>query len=671
MKHSLMKELVEKLNDAAKAYDENKPYISDAEWDNLYFQLVKLENELGYTLPNSPTQKINYEVVNELKKVEHNHPMLSLAKTKSIDEVNNFLHNKVSLAMLKLDGLTCSLRYENGKLISAETRGDSIIGEDVTHNAMRITSIPKHINYTDTLIVDGEIICTYDNFESFKNEYKNPRNFAAGSIRLLDATECEKRNLTFVAWDVIEGFSEITKLHEKFYELDKLGFKYAPFIGGELFLDDNELTDYGVDEINFLKKVAEEFNYPIDGIVFKFSDIEYGKSLGKTAHHFNNAIAYKFADEVYPTTLKDIEWTMGRTGVLTPVAIFEPIDIDGSEVSRASLHNVSVMESTLGLAPYVGMEIEVFKANMIIPQIKPVSLIDGCSNTVDKLFHKTLDEEPKHKYIHAPLVCPICGQVLIEKNNDGVKTLFCTRLTCEGKFINKLDHFCSKKGLDIKGLSKATLEKLIDWGYVKELNDLFLLDIFKNAWMKQSGFGEKSVNKILQAIQDATQNATLESVISAAGIPLIGRTVAKDLANRFKTYENFREHINKGFDFSLLDGYGPEMNKALLMFDYKELDYIVESYIKFKEEEKTSIEVNNSLDGKVFVITGKLKNYKNRDELKSKIESMGGKVAGSVSSKTNYLINNDATSNSAKNISAKKLGVEIITEEEFHKIFDF
>ena len=665
MKHSLMKELVEKLNDAAKAYDENKPYMPDTEWDNLYFQLAKLENELGYTLPNSPTQKINYEVVNELKKVEHNHPMLSLDKTKSIDDVKNFINEKDCVAMLKMDGLTCSLTYKNGKLFRAETRGDGIIGEDITHNAMVIPSIPKTIPWKMTFIVDGEIICKTKDFEPFAEEYKNPRNFAAGSIRLLDSKECEKRNLTFIAWDLVQGEAE-NNFNCRLMDLEEFGFIKVPY-RHILPAFKNSYEDW----INTLVDVAKEEGYPIDGIVFKFNDVEYGKSLGKTAHHFNNAIAYKFADEVYPTILKDIEWTMGRTGVLTPVAIFEPIDIDGSEVSRASLHNVSVMESTLGLAPYVGMEIEVFKANMIIPQIKPVSLIDGCSNTVDKLFHKTLDEEPKHKYIHAPLVCPICGQVLIEKNNDGVKTLFCTRLTCEGKFINKLDHFCSKKGLDIKGLSKATLEKLIDWGYVKELNDLFLLDIFKNAWMKQSGFGEKSVNKILQAIQDATQNATLESVISAAGIPLIGRTVAKDLANRFKTYENFREHINKGFDFSLLDGYGPEMNKALLMFDYKELDYIVESYIKFKEEEKTSIEVNNSLDGKVFVITGKLKNYKNRDELKSKIESMGGKVAGSVSSKTNYLINNDATSNSAKNISAKKLGVEIITEEEFHKIFDF
>ena len=662
MKHSLMKELVEKLNDAAKAYDENKPYMPDTEWDNLYFQLAKLENELGYTLPNSPTQKINYEVINELKKVKHNHPMLSLDKTKEISDVNSFLNGEEAIIMCKMDGLTCSLLYEDGKLVRAETRGNGIIGEDITHNAKVIPSIPKTIPYKERFIVDGEIICRYPDFEPFKNEYKNPRNFAAGSIRLLDSGECKNRNLTFVLWDVIEGLKEEDSLSCKMSPLDACGFTIVPFM---------RMKSLNEDWLTWVKDIAKKRGFPIDGAVIKIDSISKGKEMGKTAHHFNNAIAYKFADEVYPTTLKDIEWTMGRTGVLTPVAIFEPIDINGSEISRASLHNVSVMESTLGLAPYVGMEIEVFKANMIIPQIKPVSLIDGCSNTVDKLFHKTLDEEPKHKYIHAPLVCPICGQVLIEKNNDGVKTLFCTRLTCEGKFINKLDHFCSKKGLDIKGLSKATLEKLIDWGYVKELNDLFLLDIFKNTWMKQSGFGEKSVNKILQAIQDAAQNATLESVISAAGIPLIGRTVAKDLANRFKTYENFREHINKGFDFSLLDGYGPEMNKALLMFDYKELDYIVESYIKFKEEEKTSIEVNNSLDGKVFVITGKLKNYKNRDELKSKIESMGGKVAGSVSSKTNYLINNDATSNSAKNVSAKKLGVEIITEEEFHKIFDF
>ena len=652
MKHELMKELVEKLNNATKAYDAGRPYISDADWDKLYYKLEELEKELGYALPDSPTNNIIYEVeVAELNKVNHNHSMLSLAKTKSIDEVNAFLNDRESIIMCKMDGLTCSLLYENGKLVRAETRGNGLVGEDVTHNAMVIPSIPKRISYKERLVVDGEIICKYNDFDVFSGEYKNPRNFAAGSIRLLDSRECEKRHLTFVVWDVIEGFNEKELLNKKLFSLDAYGFTVVPFI---------VLKHLNTDIIEWVQEIAKKKSFPIDGAVIKFNDIAYGKSLGQTAHHFNNAIAYKFYDEAYATHLKYIEWTMGRTGVLTPVAVFEPIEIDGATVERASLHNVSVMREIMGNCCYAGQRLEVFKANQIIPQIMSADkmtyeeVINNGGITVDGFSGE--------------IYCPICGgSTSLKESDSGTINLICNEPTCKGKLINRLDHFCSKKGLDIKGLSKATLEKLIDWGYVNDLDDLFNLDMVRDVWIKQPGFGEKSVNKIIAAVYAASQTATLDAVISAAGIPLIGRTVAKDLAKRFKTYENFREHINKGFDFSTLDGYGPEMNKALLTFDYGELDFIIGSYINInypKEETK-----EKSLEGTTFVITGKLKMYKNRDALKAEIEAHGGKVSGSVTKKTDYLINNDINSTTAKNKTAKDLGIPIITEEDFINIF--
>ena len=659
MKHELMKDIVEKLNHATKAYDQGRPYMSDPDWDRLYGELEKLEKELGYTLPDSPTQKVIYEAsVLELNKVNHNHRMLSLAKTKDLLEAKTAMQGKEYLMMLKMDGLTLSLLYENGKLQRAETRGDGEVGEDVTHNAMVIPSIPKKIPYKERLIIDGEIICKYSDFDIFSGEYKNPRNFAAGSIRLLDSKECLKRNLTFVAWDIIEGFEELTSLADRLGTIATFNFNIASFIRSSLAsLGTNEA------EIEWLKEEAKRKSYPIDGVVFKIDDIVYGKSLGSTAHHFNNAIAYKFYDETYSTHLKYIEWTMGRTGVLTPVAVFKPIEIDGATVERASLHNVSVMREIMGSCCYAGQRLEVFKANQIIPQIM----------SADKM---TYEEVVSNSGItvdgfSGDLLCPICGHgTSLITSDSGTVNLVCNNPACKGKLINRLDHFCSKKGLDIKGLSKATLEKLIDWGYVNDLDDLFNLDMVRYVWIKQPGFGEKSVNKIIAAVYSASQTATLDAVISAAGIPLIGRTVAKDLAKRFKTYENFREHINKGFDFSQLDGYGPEMSKALLTFDYGELDFIVGSYMKINVPEDKEESKAKSLEGTTFVITGKLKIYKNRDALKAEIEAHGGKISGSVTKKTDYLINNDINSTTAKNKTAKELGVPIITEEDFINIFD-
>lgn len=354
-----IKELIDILNKATDAYDKGEPYMPDSEWDNTYYELKDIEKNTGIIYPDSPTQTIHYNVVNNLKKVTHNHPMLSLQKTKDIEDIKEFIGGKAWVAMAKMDGLTCSLRYINGELVSAETRGNGIIGEDVTHNAKVISSIPQKIPYEKELIIDGEIICTYKDFESFKNEYKNPRNFASGSIRLLDSKECQKRNLAFVAWDAINLPNDY--LYNKLADLDEWGFTVVP-----KFSDVEVSIDKVVD---LIKESAEKYSYPIDGIVFKYDNVAEYEAAGRTDHHFKGGIAYKFYDETYPTRLRNIDWTMGRTGVLTPVAVFDPIEIDGTEVSRASLHNVSVMKEILGDCAYVGEPLEVAKMNQIIPQI--------------------------------------------------------------------------------------------------------------------------------------------------------------------------------------------------------------------------------------------------------------------------------------------------------------
>lgn len=651
-------DLVEYLNRCTISYDEGNPVITDEEWDKLYFELKDLEDTSGLILGNSPTQTITYESVNSLNKVSHSHKMLSLDKTKNISDIINFLGASHSfITMLKMDGLTCSLTYENGELVKAETRGNGFIGEDILHNAKVIGSIPKQIPYKETLIIDGEIICTYKDFKDFSTEYKNPRNFAAGSIRLLDSKECAKRKLTFVAWEVIEGFDEMPYLDSKLDMIRNYGFIPVPYVyesGKEKLTD--ELIDLCISNV---KNTAKNLDYPIDGAVFKFNDTNYSKSLGETSHHFKNALAYKFYDEVYLTTLLDIEWTMGRTGVLTPVAIFEPIEIDGSTVERASLHNLSVMEETLGEMPHKGQKIEVFKANMIIPQIADA----------DKSEHGTL-YYMENPVIDVPEVCPICGGHTIQKRDFSSTFLTCDNPTCGGKLINKLDHFCGKKGLDIKGLSKATLEKLIDWGWISNSADLFTLGSHRDEWIKKPGFGVKSVDKVLSAIE-AGSHTTLHQMIASIGIPLIGSTASKKLENQFKTWDKFIEATESNYKFYDLPDFGGEMHYAIKDFDYSEAKYIVEHYITFDVIEETPVSNNNSCDlsGKTFVITGKVSHFKNRDELKALIESLGGKVSGSVSKNTSYLINNDVNSTSSKNKTAQSLGIPILSEEMFIETF--
>lgn len=632
-----MKQLIQLLNDWTNKYDAGYPVVSDIEWDKNYFELKALEEETGICLMGSPTQNIYYEFKTSLTKVKHNHPMLSLDKTKDWQEFIEYFENKDVVGMPKLDGLTVSLVYENGKIISAETRGDGEIGEDVTHNILTVQGVPYIIPYKERLIIDGEIICTDKDFEPFKEEYKNNRNFASGSIRLLNANECRKRKLTFVVWNVVEGLE--STVIKNFTTLRKLGFTVPPWT-----------SSFDWDARDFLVNSCKELGYPIDGLVGRFNDIEYGTSLGSTSHHARAAYAFKFSDAEVDTELLDIEWGMGRTGVLTPVAIFEPVELEGTTVSRASLHNISVMNSLWKDNWYKGLTVTVFKSNQIIPQISKV----------------TKEEEKKLIKLEMPKLCPECGgETKVVTSESGVKQLICTNPACQAKLINQLDHFCGKKGMDIKGLSKATLEKLINWGWVNKITDIYSLNKYKKEWIDKEGFGEKSVTNILQAIENS-KICKLENFISALGIPLIGKTVAKEIVKYFATWDDFISAVGDG-QWSALDGFGPEMEKTLNSFDFsiaKEVEpYLTFEKIVIKNEDVT-------LKGLTFCVTGKLKEFKNRDTIKSYIEDLGGKVTGSVSGNTNYLINNDINSTSAKNKTAQKLGIPIITEEQLKKMID-
>ena len=639
-----IRELIDYLNYHTKCYDEGHPEITDAEWDKKYFELQDLENKYKLFFNNSPTQSISYEVVTSLEKVRHNHEMLSLDKIKSLEELKNFIGNKYYLAMCKMDGLTCSLKYVDGYLVSAETRGDGKIGDNILHNAKVIPSIPKRIPITETLIIDGEIICTKEDFKEFEEDYANTRSFAAGSMGLFDSKECSKRKLRFVVWDVIKGLDNEKYLSNKLTYLENIGFITVPFIS---------LGDYEKD-IDILTNRAEEKSYPIDGIVFKFDDIEYGKSLGKTKHHFKNAIAFKFIDDTVKSNLIGIDWTMGRTGQITPVAVFNEVELEGSVISRASLHNLSVLWSVLGEKPYLNQEVEVYRANMIIPQIKSAIPFEECENEFIG-------------FINIPTVCPVCGEPTSQITDITSTFLVCNNPACEGKLINKLEYFVGKKGLDIRGLSKATLEKLINWKWVNSPSDLFELKKYRAEWVKMPGFGIKSVDNILKAIEES-KNCELSSFITSLGIPLIGTAMAKELTKIFLSWTDFINAINSNYHFWEISGFGIEMHKAIVNFDYTEANLIVEKYLNIKNTRNEITDI--SLENLTFVITGKLNKFKNREELKSIIESYGGKVVNSISSKTNYLINNDITSTSSKNLSAKKLNIPIITEEQFIETFN-
>ena len=634
---------IAQLNMWTKAYDEGHPIVSDKKWDEAYFRLVDLENKANIHLPNSPTQKVVYEVQTELKKVTHNHPMLSADKTKDWDKFVQYFGDKDVVGMLKLDGLTLSLRYIDGHLVSAETRGDGEIGEDVTMNATTIASIPKYIDYTDELIIDGEIICRYCDFTAFSGEYANPRNFAAGSIRLLDPNECKRRNLTFVAWHVVKGLTN--DVAKNLNHLVGLGFLTTPWT-----------SSFDWDAKEYLINCAKELSYPIDGLIGRFMDREYGDSLGATSHHSKAIYAFKFYDETVQARLNTIKWQIGRSGVLTPIACFDPIEIEGTTVERASLHNYSVMRETLGPCAYIGEPLQVYKANQIIPQILPVD---------DKWRHD-YGYVVSHCGVSAndePEFCPCCEKPIYRRVSDsGVENYYCENPQCEGRLVERLEHFCDrKKGLDIRGLSEQTLEKLVDWKWVESIKDLYNLSTRQGEWKNKPGFGEKSVDNILVAIENS-KHTTLEKFISAIGIPLIGERVSKILAEKCENWETFRNLIEKdSFSFEEWDGFGYEMNRELKHFNYDEADELAKMFT-FTVVEKAR---NDILKGKTFVITGKLS--RKRDEIKAEIESLGGKVGSSITAKTDYLIANQPENTTKYNTALAK-GVPIITEEEYKAI---
>ena len=629
---------IDLLNKATKAYDEGHPIMSDKEWDNLYFSIKR----------QADSQGIDYQVVSELKKVEHNHPMLSLDKTKDIEVLKSFIGNREYVIMPKYDGLSCSLLYKKGKLVRAETRGNGQVGEDITHNAMVIPSIPKIINdKSEEVIIDGEILCRQNVFENnFADQYSNARNFTAGSIRLLDSKECEKRGLEFWAWALIKSDFKTSSFDANLHHLFLNGFYETAIIPDK--------TKSLEDDIEIIKSWAAYYSIPIDGVVVRYDDEEYSASLGNTAHHPRGALAFKFYDETYPTRLFNIEWTMGRMGTLTPVAIFEQIEIDGAVVSRANLHNISIMRELLGDKPYQGQPIEVYRSNMIIPQIYSA---DKSEPTV------------RVECFEIPEICPYCGAELVQKNENGSIVLYCNNLECESNLVVRLDHFAGKKGLDIKGLSRATLEKLINYGWISSAIDIFNLEQHRDEWIKKEGFGPRSVDKILAAIDKSKESCELNKFISAIGIPLIGQNVAKDIAKYFSTYESFRDAINNNYDFTQIPNFGLSKAHEIMNFDYQEADKIAE-LITFSAAKPEKNLLSAHLDGLTFVITGKLTEYKNRAELKSIIEENGGRVVETINKKTSYLINNDINSTSAKNLAAKKANIPILSEKDFKKKFD-
>lgn len=629
---------IDLLNKATKAYDEGHPIMSDKEWDNLYFSIKSQADNQG----------IDYQVVSELKKVEHNHPMLSLDKTKDIEVLKSFIGNREYVIMPKYDGLSCSLLYKKGKLVRAETRGNGQVGEDITHNAMVIPSIPKIINdKSEEVIIDGEILCRQNVFENnFADQYSNARNFTAGSIRLLDSKECEKRGLEFWAWALIKSDYKTSSFNANLHHLFLNGFYETAIIPDK--------TKSLEDGIEIIKSWAAYHSIPIDGVVVRYDDEEYSSSLGNTAHHPRGALAFKFYDETYPTRLFNIEWTMGRMGTLTPVAIFEQIEIDGAVISRANLHNISIMKELLGDKPYQGQSIEVYRSNMIIPQIYSA---DKSKPTVPV------------EYFEIPEICPYCGAELTQKNENGSIVLYCNNLECESNLVVRLDHFAGKKGLDIKGLSRATLEKLINYGWINSAIDIFNLEQHRDEWIKKEGFGPRSVDKILAAIDKSKESCELNKFISAIGISLIGQNVAKDIAKYFSTYESFRNAINNNYDFTQIPNFGLSKAYEIMNFDYQEADKIAE-LITFSAAKPEKNLLSAHLDGLTFVVTGKLTEYKNRAELKSIIEENGGRVVETINKKTNYLINNDINSTSAKNLAAEKAGIPILSEKEFRKKFD-
>ena len=642
-----IKELVEQLNYHRNLYyNESASELSDFEYDNLFDELSELEKETGFILASSPTQTVGYETKSILNKVTHNHPMLSLDKTKSVDDVVKFLDGRDGVCMAKMDGLTCSLIYVNGELVSAETRGNGEVGEDILHCAKTIKNLPLKIECLDEVIVDGEVIITYNDFDKINaalpedQRYKNPRNLASGSIRQLDSGVAASRNMKFIAWKLVKG-SNNNSFFERLRFMHEEGFETVPAYYIHNIRVDERVNTF----IEFIKITCKNSKFPIDGCVFGYDDVEYGDSLGSTGHHLRSQLAFKFYDELYDTKLLGIDWTMGKTGVLTPTAIFEPVEIDGTTVERASLHNISIIKS-LGLTN--DCTVRVYKANQIIPQI------DSCNN----------DGSGE---IEIPTVCPICGgATAIQKDNES-EVLICTEPTCHGKLLGRLVHFCSRKAMNIDGLSEATLDLLISNNYISEFKDIYALYTHKNELAKLPGLGVKSVEKLLESIEKSRE-CKLENFIAALGIPNIGLSAAKTISKACDgSWDSLWHMWYKEYDFTQLDDFGEVTANSFVKFLDEYINDVsrLAAEMNFIVPEKKKI-ADNPFIGKILVVTGKL-NHFTRDSINEKIASLGAKTAGSVSTKTDYLITNEA-SGSSKYKKATELGIPVITEEEFLKM---
>lgn len=651
----MMRGMVSILNEASDRYYNGKsPIMTDEQFDMRLADLKQLEEETGVVLSNSPTINVGYRVLTELNERTHSHPMLSLEKCHTVDELIKFMNNKDTIASIKLDGLTCSLTYKDGVLVSAETRGNGYIGSDITEHIKQFKNVPFKINKDGTYIVDGEAIITDEDFAEINKdgEYKNSRNLAAGTLSVLDTSLVAKRRLRFFAWDIIEGGGN--NLGENLNEAEALGFEIVPFwynANSPAALNPNNLQS----NIDYVFDYAKENGYPCDGVVFKFNDIEYGKSLGQTSHHFKNGIAYKRKDDTYRTKLIDIDWTMGKTGILTPTAVFEPVEIDGTIVERASVHNISILTK---LDLHIGDIVEVKKCNMIIPQIHR-----NVSSDERMALGKELDN------IFIPSTCPICGSYTEIKQDNDSKVLMCTNDNCKGKLLGKLAHFVSKNAMDIEGMSEATIEKFIALGWLTCFEDIFTLKDHFTEMVKLDGFGEKSVKKLLNSIE-MSKNTTLDKFIYALSIPLIGKSASKTIAKFFDgDFDCFYNSLTIPFNWTALDDFGETMNDSMIRYGIDNYNTVRNLAKEMNFEKPQNVSISNNLSGLTFVITGSLNHFTNRDEAKEKIEAAGGKVSGSVSAKTDYLVCNEE-SNSSKYKKAQSLGIKIINEDELIKMLN-
>lgn len=639
-----IKELVELLNKAGKSYySEGRELMSNYEYDALYDELGMLEKETGYILSNSPTVNVGYEVLSELPKERHESPMLSLDKTKSPEALAEWLGSQKGLLSWKLDGLTIVLTYDNGQLQKAVTRGNGEVGEIITNNARVFKNVPVTIPFKGKIVLRGEAIITYSDFERINEQipeadakYKNPRNLCSGSVRQLNNEITAQRNVHFFAFTLVSAQDvDFDNSRQRQFEwLKDQGFSVVEY---KMVTKDTIL-----DTIEWFEKTIVTNDFPSDGLVILYDDIAYGDSLGRTAKFPRNAMAFKWTDETAETTLREIEWSASRTGLINPVAVFDPVELEGTQVSRASVHNISIVES---LKLGIGDRIKVFKANMIIPQIAENLTQSG--------------------NLEIPEVCPVCGGKTQIKQVNDVKTLYCINEDCQAKHVKSFAHFVSRDALNIDGLSEATLEKFIQHGFLKNFCDLYHLEKFRDEIIALDGFGEKSYENLLTSVENS-RNTTLPKFIYGLGIANVGLSNAKMIVQALgndieKIIHAGRQELEK------IDGVGAVI--ADTFASYFENEKNKEEFYKLLQEmhiEKAPDNQNNQiLTGKVFVITGSLEHFENRNQLKERIEQLGGRVTGSVTGKTSYLINNDSHSTSSKNKTAAKLGVPVITENEF------